>query len=294
MYGLRGREFEERLSQAAGRRVVLFNFGVPGAGPVTTLVHLRRLLAAGVRPDLLFVEPLPFGLLGGLDQTDEAKLLGAERLALPELEPLRRYNFPVAELRRDWWESWPVPCYGHRFALLSRLAPTLLPGQFRLNGAWHTDDWGWQEPTAVQVDADFRAAAMENTRRVYGPVLARETLSGPGCRALRDTLELCRRERIPTVLLWMPETSVLRSLYNPTGLARLRAFLAEVSRDYATPLVDAREWMPDEQYLDGLHLLLGGALAFTDRLSREVVAPILAGRPHQPPADVVRREGEGG
>ena len=38
---------------------MLFNFGMVGAGPLVELVVLRRLLAEGVRPDLLLVEVLP-------------------------------------------------------------------------------------------------------------------------------------------------------------------------------------------------------------------------------------------
>src|SRR5437868_3973864 len=52
---LRGLALEPGLEAATGRSAVLFNFGVPAAGPVSHLIHLRRLFAAGVRPDLVLI-----------------------------------------------------------------------------------------------------------------------------------------------------------------------------------------------------------------------------------------------
>src|SRR5262245_20945385 len=49
-YGFQASALEPRLSEAAGRPVVAFNFGIPGAGPLMELLTLRRLLAAGVHP----------------------------------------------------------------------------------------------------------------------------------------------------------------------------------------------------------------------------------------------------
>ena len=37
--------------------------------------------------------------------------------------------------------------------------------------------------------------------------------------------------------------------------------------------------LPDDAFNDGHHMLARGAEAFTDRLGREVVAPILGGKP---------------
>src|SRR5262245_49560576 len=58
-YGLKGSAIEPILSHDRGRPVVLYNFGLHGAGPLSYLINLRRLLADGVRPDLLLIEILP-------------------------------------------------------------------------------------------------------------------------------------------------------------------------------------------------------------------------------------------
>src|SRR5262249_33775514 len=53
MFGLKGDRLEDPVSAEAGRRAVVFNFGTTGAGPFKNLMNLSRLLADGVRPDLL-------------------------------------------------------------------------------------------------------------------------------------------------------------------------------------------------------------------------------------------------
>src|SRR5260370_31651357 len=60
-----------------GKPAVVFNFGVSGGGPLLELLCLERLLADGIRPDLLFVEILPpvFNLAGRYS-LDEAWLEG--------------------------------------------------------------------------------------------------------------------------------------------------------------------------------------------------------------------------
>ena len=61
---LNGLAMEARLGRTLGRPIVAFNFGIPAAGPVTNALNLRRLLAAGVAPDLVLLEVLPAHLDG--------------------------------------------------------------------------------------------------------------------------------------------------------------------------------------------------------------------------------------
>ena len=70
---------------------------------------------------------------------------------------------------------------------------------------------------------------------------------------------------MPVRLVLMPESRAFRGLYGPGADDRLRAVLP-------AGVVDAREWLPDDAFNDGHHMLARGAEAFTDRLGREVVA----------------------
>src|SRR6516225_10207066 len=58
------------FSTADGRTPVIFNFGVPGAGPTQQLLYLRRLLAEGIRPTWLVVECWPPLLHRGSGDTE--------------------------------------------------------------------------------------------------------------------------------------------------------------------------------------------------------------------------------
>jgi hypothetical protein len=133
-----------------------------------------------------------------------------------------------------------------------------------------------------------RRAALEHARREYATNLADYHLGGPSCDALRDLLQLCRREGVSIALLWMPESSTFRGWYPPAAGAQIKAFLDEVSGPADAPLVDAREWVADEDFADGHHLLPHGSAAFSERLGREALVPLLRGIVASPAACVLR------
>jgi hypothetical protein len=58
-YGLQGRRVEQALRRTHPGPVAVFNFGIPAAGPLTCRLTLERLLADGLRPDLVLIEVLP-------------------------------------------------------------------------------------------------------------------------------------------------------------------------------------------------------------------------------------------
>ena len=58
---------------------------------------------------------------------------------------------------------------------------------------------------------------------------------------------------------------------------RLQELIADLTREFGVPIIDARPWCPDPEFAaDGHHLLGTGAARFTDRYSREV-RPLLTG-----------------
>ena len=74
-------------------------------------------------------------------------------------------------------------------------------------------------------------------------------------RALRESLDLCRREKIECVLLVTPESSEFRSWYSSDGLAAFDRYCDGLRTDYGVQIIDARTWIPDEQFTDGHHPL---------------------------------------
>jgi hypothetical protein len=275
-HGLRGQLLEEQLQAETGTRPVVFNFGVSGAGPVIELLVLRRLLAEGIRPDLLLVEVLP-PFLAGQVHSPEVDRLTVDRLWLRELPLASRYGRPLAELRAGWWQSWPVPWYSHRFAILTRFAPLFLPGR---SPAWTfdlDDESGWAAPAVSTVTPESYRRGLAAAQAEYAPYFIGFRLGGTSCRALRELLDLCRQEQIAAALVLMPEGKDFRDLYPPLAWAEIETFLNGLSWEYGVPLVNAREWVCGEHYSDSHHLLPAGAALFTERLGRECIAPLLAG-----------------
>jgi hypothetical protein len=55
----------------------------------------------------------------------------------------------------------------------------------------------------------------------------------------------------------------------------MQNYLHGLGREFGLPLIDARTWVPDEEFRDAHHLLCPGAERFTDRLGKEALLPML-------------------
>jgi hypothetical protein len=98
-------------------------------------------------------------------------------------------------------------------------------------------------------------------------------IGGVSSEALERLLARCRAEGIGVVLLGIPACSAHRAAITPEIDVEYTAYLDRVTREYGCRFVDARDWVPDANYLDALHVRSedGGAKNFTDRLCREVL-----------------------
>lgn len=275
--GFNASELEIRLSRQFARPLVLYNFGIPAAGPVANLLHFERLMAAGVKPDLLIVEvAVPMLLGGGGDVSQEAGYFTADRLWKGEIDLMARYGLPGEKMRRDWWQGWFVPCHAHRAAIASRLLPDMLPSWSRLDGDHQVDASGWRLRNAQPLTADDQSRAIEQAWKDFGARLQTFQVCPAACRAQRDLLMRCHQEQIATALIWMPEGKLFQSWYPRTTEKQIRGHLAALAEEFDVPLIDARDWVPDDGFVDGHHLRYVGAVRFTERLGNEVLTPLLA------------------
>ncbi len=270
-FGLRGMMLEDRLAPSLGHPVVAYNFGVYGAGPVRELIALRRLLADGIRPDLLLVEVTPPFLACQPGALAELASLPPPRLWWSEMPALEHYAGRSLAARRAWWQANVVPWYGYRFAVVSRLVPRWLPFQLQENYGDGLDAAGWAALPTPRPTPEVYRHNLEGAWRQFGGSLTGFRLGGPSCTGLRDLLELCRTERLSVALVLMPESSDFRGWYTPAASAEIQGFLADLSQELAAPVIDAREWVKDADFSDGHHLLADGATAFTERLSPQVL-----------------------
>ncbi len=269
--------FESDLARQLGQPLVFFNFGIPGAGPVIQLLQLQRLLAEGIKPDLLLFEivgPLLDDRLGG-----NLQRLSAERFSWSDIQQIKNYPLHAHPLRQAWREARAVPWYAQRFNILSMVWPTLLPLHLRQDGYVGCDPCGWRAPMAVKHTPEEKEKLREVGIRGYRPTLASFQLGPIATGAVQMTLEECRRQQIPVVLVVSPEGPFFRSAYSDQAWPRIEAFLQRMGRDYQAPLINARSWIEEEDYfLDSHHLLPDGAAQFTERLSREAILPLLRGQ----------------
>ncbi len=255
----------------------MVNFGLAGAGPCIQLLTWRRLRHDGVRPSLVLIEVLP----AYLDRSFEVrewteKEVPTDRLRWIDLFLLKRYA-PRARstARRDvvLAEITPLCCRGAR--ILHALAPQLLPPPGDKNAPLF--ERFELAPFPATLPPGFREKATASVREEYEPFLTNEHfhLGGRGCEAMRELLGSCREAGVPAVLVVMPEGPVFRSWYAPETWARIQHWLEQTGKEFDAPIVNAREWLGEESFIDSHHLMPEGAAAFTERLGREYILPAL-------------------
>jgi hypothetical protein len=255
----------------------VFNLGQAGGGPLYELLNLRRLLDAGVRPDVVLVEVMP----PALSNDAPAEGLFAKqvpKLGYRDLARLAPYCDDPGVLRRQWAGVRVAPWYSLRFYLMSHVLAGFLPWQQRVDFQWRMmDDAGWSGyPFDSITDAD-RARGVAAVRKDFEEGLKTFRIAPRQDRMLRDLIALCQREGIRVGLYWLPESPTFRGWYPQQVRTLLDEYLAELLHEYEVPMFDASDWLPEEAFADGHHLMKRGAREFSRRFGRECLGPWLAG-----------------
>lgn len=256
---------------------LFFNFSMLGAGPVGQRMILQRLLHQGCQPQWLFLEVWP------PFWTSEYPSLEAERAFSRDM-----YWSDVPIVGRLYKRRWDaidrvitqtlIPLYQYRDSVCRHYFPKWLPVHAPQNletgfgEQWkaNLDDFGW-----VEFNPPADSSLLKKLQQSLKDCVAINTISH---RALDDLLQECRNSHIQVVFLLMPDHSSVRNWY-PLLRSQLRPYLRRLSRENHAPIVDARNWQPDENLPDGCHLSSQGAQSFSSRLGREVYAPLLRGQP---------------
>lgn len=266
--------------------LLLFNFGLCCSDPVMELLCFRRLLADGIVPRHVFVEVTPLAFNDSFPASHGlTEHLDPRRWQWPDVRRLAQYHSQPRVLYRDWLETRLLPASRHRFLLLDRFAPCWVPPslfQSLFGHEWHgTDRWGWLHlPGIPSVPSERRRQLLVEQRQLNYEVASRFHPAEASDRALRELVDLCRREEIVVSLLAMPDA--LRPCYSPACRAAIDDYLQQLSRECEVALVDARDWIDDGGFADLAHLTPNGAATFTRRFAREVLRPRLGGLPPPP------------
>jgi hypothetical protein len=258
-----------------GKPVLAYNFGVPTVGPLREYLYLREMLQAGIRPRLLLVELLPPLL------TDPHRVAVSEEgwasapwMSLSEVLTLWPYFAHPGSKLCGWLEARLAPWYAFRACIHGSVLEQFAPQHYPYWGDYR-DAWGHILPRVP--DAAECACRGGVAYRQYHQTLRTFRPGAGPARAARDLAALCRRERIPLALVLTPESTTFRSWYSPEALAATYGLLAELRDDYGAAVVDAREWVADEDFQDGHHVLPAGAGVFTARLLEDLRPALAAG-----------------
>ncbi len=199
----------------AGPEPRVFNFSQLGAGPVRELLTLRRLLAAGHRPDWLLIEVWPpFWPQQGY-WLDEGHIMQQD-LRPEDLSIVARYFANRRDAVQKLAAETLLPITALRSNLLARCAASLLSPDQRWRAQrfafWQDGEPSGWRPWLEHGTADDFRARIAGVKQQTKPCLDNFVISATTDRALREILEECRRQHIKAALILMPEHSELREL----------------------------------------------------------------------------------
>nr|MCU0706443.1 hypothetical protein [Fimbriiglobus sp.] len=141
--------------------------------------------------------------------------------------------------------------------------PKLLPSPFGF--ATRSDARG--SVPGIEVPPAERPRLLARERQQYAPAFADYRPGGPAVLAVRDMLTRLQAHGIQPMLLLSPESSEFRGWYGESGDTAMSRLAEGLAGEFGVPLIQARGWIPDDQFADGHHATPAGATTFTDRLA---------------------------
>jgi hypothetical protein len=261
------------LSDGLGQPVTAVNWGIPGCTFGYNLLTWQRMQRDGVRPDLLVIEVMPSLFHADDEAQIGEELAPASRLGYSDLPLVNAGPRNRPGLRREVALAEACTLYSRRYALAWALSPRMVPAldDERRPFVWPLNLSSTAEPR--HPSSEQRAKALELAYEQYHDHLT--NFRTPRAEILRNLLASCQQSGISTALLVMPEGPTYRSWYGPETWPRIQAWLNRTSSEFASPVINTREWMAEEDFSDSHHLLPQAAAPFSERLGREGVLPVL-------------------
>lgn len=254
-----------------GRPLLVYNMGLPTAGPMHSSYYLTRLLDEGVRPRLVLLEFVATHL-----NQSRRGLQSEEHFTLPRwcsLDQLLYFRPYFSSPRRalgEWLEAKIAPWFGYRFfireQILGRQSPIPTLDQVRQP----MDAWGCRILCDDPATPEYRAQRWAYAFNMYSRSLEQFKLGAGPARAMHDFLARCQREKLPVAIVVPPVTREFQDLYPQEAKVELDHFLADLVKRYDARLIDASDWMKMEEFDDGHHLLKAGADKYSTRMFGEI------------------------
>ena len=252
-----------------------YNFAQSGSGPVQELLTLKRLLAAGVRPDFLLVEVLPPTLSTA---SPVNRVTASERYDWRDLDHLEAYG---ESLPAGWLRARLSPWSSSRSVLLSRAGlGFLLPPSARRDFLWkQTRPGGWMPYFFETVDDERREVGLRKAHQEYAGCLTEMRIDPAARRAYAELLEHAATRGVGVKFFVMPESPRFRTWATPATRHTVATYLGELEQASGQPVADLSAWeLPEHDFADGHHLLRQAADAGSRRLAREHLDAWVSGR----------------
>jgi hypothetical protein len=276
----------ERLNDRSDpRSPIVINAAIPGGGPMMDQIVLRRLLDAGHRPELVFVEAMPMALSRRDGAPFEERARYQSRHTLGEVVQLWSYYAERYRLFYPWLTGRLLPAHRYQAEIRQALGvdrPSNQPFVY----PQARDSFGWLRCPVSYPPEEVAERTRENLS-TYARALSEPALAPGAMRALHDVVTLCQEENIRVVLVVPAEGSAFRNFAPEVEAVQVAAARA-LAEELQVPIVDARLWVDDAGFYDGHHTTQRGAYAFTDRFALDVLAPHMpqaahfAARPRPP------------
>lgn len=262
---------EQELAPRLTRPLVAYNASVVGSGPYYEWLHLQRFLQRAPKPTMVVLEVLP-SFFGPHGPEYEAKTLRPDRLTRAEAQQVIALGIPEEPLAHDWWRVNLNPWMGLRFQLLGMVKPTWTPPNSPRYYRDMRNPHGYYAWKTTVTPASYNAG-LATAREQYFETLKKVRFDTQSREVFRMMIEQLQALGIHCIVLAYPEASQFRAWYPPASIASLNQFMAEITKDYGIPAINAQEWLADDAFVDGHHLHDQGAKRFTTRFVNEVLQP---------------------
>ncbi len=238
---------------------IVANFAQTGSVPVYSLMNLHRILALGWRPAFVLFEIMPVELVADIPAE---KLIPAQRMSFADSVAIEDHcGTPTA-----WLAPRIAPWQTYRTNILSHHTGSWLPEDGNPSWLWtRPNPSGWLPIGFDTIPQSRRDTYMATVRASYAQAFTDFAIGARSDRAVRELLRLCADHGIPCIGFRMPESPIFRSWYPRDARGKIDAYLAGLRRDFDFECFDCSEWLEEEDFLDGHHLLQPGAAKFSRR-----------------------------
>ena len=257
-----------------GLAISAANLSLAGGTSLWQHLIVRRLSHFTPTPQRVVLELFPASFLGGDNEYfSETYQFPTHRQRYCDLAVLDELLPEQSARHRSqwWWNNGFLPLRTHGTALWNSLLPLFKTDDLFLDTrAWKrrltpTGQAPWDVPHPT---ADQRVKAWSVAEKEYAKLLREGQVDRRSCEVYRRTLAWCQTHGIEVAaLVMMPESPRFRGWYSEANWNATSWIAEELAEDFSVRLIDAREWVPDEDsFADGHHLLPEAARQFTIRL----------------------------